>query len=208
MAKRDEPEEKDEAPEAKPKKGGAGKMIAIIAGAVVLLLGSVVGTFFATRAMVAPSADEVVAEEGDEAVAEEEGGKHGEKKQKKAGKKGDKKAKDGKAEETAPEATYLPLDPPFVVNNTGAAGQRYLQVGVDVMSHDPQVIEEVKKHMPHIRNNLVMLFSSQTPETVSSREGKEKVRLDALTEIRTILGQKEGDKGGVEAVFFTSFVMQ
>ena len=111
------------------------------------------------------------------------------------------------AEEKPGPAVYISLDPPFVVNLVGGGNARFLQITVDVMTRDPKVEEHVKTHMPAIRNNLVMLFSSQTAETVSTLEGKEHLRTEALKVIQEILENETGDPG-IEAVYFTSFVMQ
>jgi len=75
------------------------------------------------------------------------------------------------------------------------------------MSRHKEVEEQVKNHMPVIRNNLVLLFSSQTYDSVSTLEGKEALREEALTVIQKILEEETGDPG-IEAVYFTSFVMQ
>jgi len=52
-----------------------------------------------------------------------------------------------------------------------------------------------------------MLFSSQDAKTLISREGKEKLRADALAEMQKIVAERV--KGAaIDAVYFTSFVMQ
>jgi flagellar FliL protein len=84
---------------------------------------------------------------------------------------------------------------------------RYLQVGVAVMTRDQAMIEQVTNNLPHIRNNLIMLFGNQDQNALNSTEGKETLRRQTLEEIQAIL-QKETGKPGVEDVFFTSFVMQ
>jgi flagellar FliL protein len=58
-----------------------------------------------------------------------------------------------------------------------------------------------------IRNNLILLFSEQTYETLSSREGKRKLADAALEEVRKILREQSGN-ASVEALYFTTFVMQ
>jgi flagellar FliL protein len=75
------------------------------------------------------------------------------------------------------------------------------------MTRDPAVTDLVTLHMPVIRNNLMLLFSNQTYDTVSTLEGKEALREEALEVIQQILEEETGDPG-VEAVYFTSFVMQ
>jgi flagellar FliL protein len=104
-------------------------------------------------------------------------------------------------------AIYVPLDPAFVVNFADSGKARFLQITVEVMTRNPDVEEQVKNHMPVIRNNLVLLFSSQTYDSVSTLEGKEALREETLGVIQKILEEETGDPG-VEAVYFTSFVMQ
>ena len=104
-------------------------------------------------------------------------------------------------------AIYVPLDPPFVVNFEGDGRVRFLQISAEAMTRHQEVVELVQKHMPVIRNNLVLLFSSQTYENLSTLEGKEQLRGEALQELQNILEQESGEPG-VEALYFTSFVMQ
>ena len=111
-----------------------------------------------------------------------------------------------KGDKPAP-ANYVSLDPPFVVNFEGNSAARFLQINVEVMSRKLEYAEHIKKHMPVIRNNLVLLFGSQTYDKVSTLKGKEELRQKALTEVQKILEEETGDSG-VEALYFTSFVMQ
>jgi flagellar FliL protein len=104
-------------------------------------------------------------------------------------------------------AVYLPLDPSFVVNFQDNDATRYLQVGVTVMSHDPAAIQAMKDNDPVIRNALVILFSSQTIAELGNTAGKQKLQGEALTAVRKIVADKIG-KPGVDALYFTSFVMQ
>ena len=117
-------------------------------------------------------------------------------------------AGDGK-EAGKPKAApiYYAFDPAFVVNFQDNSAIRFLQVTIEVMSRDPLSIEAVKTHMPVVRNNLVLLFSNQSPENITSREGKEKIRSDALKEIQKVMTEQTGSPS-IEAVYFTGFVMQ
>ena len=109
--------------------------------------------------------------------------------------------------EVVAPAIYVALDPAFVVNFADGGKARFLQVTVEVMTRHKEVEEQVKNHMPVIRNNLVLLFSSQSYDTVSTLEGKEALREEALGVIQKIMEEETGDPG-IEAVYFTSFVMQ
>jgi flagellar FliL protein len=104
-------------------------------------------------------------------------------------------------------AIYLPIDPAFVVNFASQGKARFLQITVEVMTRDETVPDKVKLHMPVIRNNLMLLFSDQSYDSVSTLEGKETLRESALEVVQQILEEETGDPG-VEAVYFTSFVMQ
>lgn len=122
-------------------------------------------------------------------------------------KKGKKKDKAGQGEAPEVAVTYFALDPPFVVNLEKPTEARFLQVSVEVMARDAQTIEHVKRHMPAIRHHLMLLLSSQTYETLASVQGKEKIRAEALAAVQKILQEHTGSPG-VEAIYFTGFVMQ
>lgn len=104
-------------------------------------------------------------------------------------------------------AIYLPIDPTFVVNFSGQGNARFLQITVEVMTRSSEVLEQIKIHMPVIRNNLNLLFSDQHYDKISTLEGKERLREETLEVIQRILEKETGDPG-IEAVYFTTFVMQ
>ncbi|MGM0592967.1 MAG: flagellar basal body-associated FliL family protein [Pseudomonadota bacterium] len=115
---------------------------------------------------------------------------------------------DEDAEETVKQAHYMPLDT-LLVNFADSSRARYLQVDVQLMAHDKAVLQEVEAHMPVIRNDILVLMGGYGYEQVSSREGKEQLRQEVLATVNTILKQQAGLEGeGVQAVYFTNFVMQ
>jgi len=178
--------ELDDEDEDKPQKGPAKKKSSIlkigllVLGVVCLVAASIGGTFYFTKSKLSS-------------------GRGGAKADTAAG-KDDSAAKSKKP-------LYLALDPPFVVNFADKNQMRFLQVAIEVMAYDPAAIDAVKENMPVIRNNLVMLLSSQDADTLFSLDGKEKLRDQALQTIQKIVKERTGDKG-VQAVYFTSFVMQ
>lgn len=109
--------------------------------------------------------------------------------------------------ELSKTAEYYALDPSIVVNFNDDRAIRFLQVGISLMSHDPKSIDAAKAAEPQIRNALLLLFSSQTYETLSSAKGKLKLQQEALKEVQNVV-QKSLGRPGIEAVYFTSFVMQ
>ena len=82
------------------------------------------------------------------------------------------------------------------------------QVTVQLMSRDPQTIELLHANDPAIRNDLLLLFGNQRYEVIATRDGKETLRKQALEVARHVVEQSGGKADRVEAVYFTSFVMQ
>lgn len=111
-------------------------------------------------------------------------------------------------QEPLPPAQYVALDPPFVVNFEADEQVRFLQVTVQLMSRDPATIEVLKANDPVVRNDLLLLFGGQKYSVVSTREGKEGLRQQTLAAVRKIVASAGGKPEKVEAVYFTSFVMQ
>jgi flagellar FliL protein len=103
-------------------------------------------------------------------------------------------------------AVYYAIDPPLVVNFEDGSAVRFLQITMEIMAHDPKAIESVQKNIPLIRNNLLLLMSNRDYQSMMSREGKEKLRQEALTEIRA--AQKKESGLDVDDLLFTSFVVQ
>jgi flagellar FliL protein len=105
-------------------------------------------------------------------------------------------------------ALYVALDPPFVTNFEAEQLVRFLQVTVQVMTHDPATVELVKANDPIIRNDLLLLFSNQKYADIATRAGKERLRDAALGAVRRVVTVAGGNGERVDAVYFTSFVMQ
>jgi flagellar FliL protein len=103
---------------------------------------------------------------------------------------------------------YVALDPPFVVNFENDQQVRFLQVTAQLMSRDVSTIELLKANDPVVRNDLLLLFGGQKYSVVSTREGKEQLRAQTLTAVRKVVAAAGGKPERVEAVYFTSFVMQ
>lgn len=104
-------------------------------------------------------------------------------------------------------AHYLALKP-FVVNFQGSQEARFLQVAVQVMSRDPKALTLVQQNDPVVRNNLLMLLGGQQYTTLDTEAGKEQLRAAVLAAIRKVVAGAGGKPGEIEAVYFTSFVMQ
>ncbi|MCB1778171.1 MAG: flagellar basal body-associated FliL family protein [Candidatus Competibacteraceae bacterium] len=173
---------------AKPEKKGSGllKILLFLIGGLILIGGSIGVTLFLTGAL-----NKGANEEEHMAAASAHGGANS---------------------ATAPiplrgPPIYLPIDPAFIVNFEDQGMLRYLQIGLTIMARNQQIIDAVTQNMPQIRNDLILLFSNQKMEVLNSLNGKEKLRMQALAQIQGILTREIGIPG-IEAVYFTAFVLQ
>ncbi len=105
-------------------------------------------------------------------------------------------------------AQYFPLDPAFVVNlNNASSGAQFLQVEIQLMTRDPAALEILKQQAPGIRAKLLMQLSQVNADSLTTLEGKEALRKQALASVKTMMTAETG-KPIVEDLVFTSFVMQ
>lgn len=107
----------------------------------------------------------------------------------------------------SPVELYLPLDPALVVNFHDDDSIRYLQVGITLMSHEVPAINVAKDADPVIRDALIALFSDSDYEAASTEAGRLKLQAQALVAVRKIVKARLG-RPGIDALYFTSFVMQ
>jgi flagellar FliL protein len=116
------------------------------------------------------------------------------------------KAKEEKGEVLP--ALYITLDPPFVVNFQAAEAVRFLQITIGLMTRDPETEKLVKENDPRVRNDLLLILGNQSYATVSTTEGKEELRKRSLEAVRAVVKDSGGEGEKLEALYFTSFVMQ
>ena len=64
---------------------------------------------------------------------------------------------------------------PFVVNMAGDV-QHFLQLGIDLRVADGSVSEQIKVHLPEIRNGVLLLLSSKKVEDLASVAQKNRLR--------------------------------
>jgi flagellar protein FliL len=176
----------DASPPAPQKKSGGGTLMNGIGIFVLTLVAVVVGGFI--NAKLHPLPDMQLDKDGKiKAIVSESSSGHGE-------------------EGGGHASVYYAIDPPLVVNFEDGSVVRFLQISMEVMAHDQKAIDSVQKNIPLIRNNLLLLMSNRNYQTMMSREGKEKLRQEALTEIRAV--QKKEGSPDVDDLLFTSFVVQ
>jgi flagellar FliL protein len=110
------------------------------------------------------------------------------------------------AEATRFENTYLEIDKEFMTNITSS--KKIMVVKVAVMTHyDSRVFDNVKKHEFAIRSAVLDVMRQSTEADVA----KQDFRVELAAKIKVVMNDmlmKYEDFGGIEDVFFTSFVMQ
>lgn len=112
------------------------------------------------------------------------------------------------APDTDKAAIFTSLHPPLVVNFRDAYDENhFMQITLEVMAREQSVIDEVKNFSAVIRNSLILMYGNVDYDFITQREGKEKMLADALAEIQIIIERETGEVG-VEAVFFTSLIIQ
>ena len=191
-------------------------MLLIIVGIVavlLLLVAAVLGTMFFTGAFKPKpelTAEQLLLQqEAGEAAADGKGeaGKDG-----KDGKKGDKKGgPPSKLSKKSPELTrfdfsYLQLEREFLTNLTGSRKVMSIQVAV-MTRYDERVFDNVKKHEFALRS-VMMDVMRQTVDADLSKPDFRKELAVRLRDAMNSLLEKYEDFGGIEDVYFTSFIVQ
>jgi flagellar FliL protein len=116
-----------------------------------------------------------------------------------------------KIKKEAPEATrfeknYLQLDKELMTNITGS--KKVMVVQVALMTHyDTRVFDNVKKHEFALRSAMLDVMRQTTEADVAKPDFRKELATKLKTEVNELL-EKFEDFGGIEDVFFTSFVMQ
>ncbi len=82
---------------------------------------------------------------------------------------------------------YIDLKPPLIVNYGGTGKMRYIKAEIAIRTESMEGAMEITHHLPLIRDKLISILSQQTEEAIATAEGKEKLRLFALSEINKVL---------------------
>ncbi len=187
-------EDSNAAEQEPPPKSGVGlKNIILIA--VIAMLMSAVGagaTYFLLSDKGGSAGDEVT-EPVNNGVA------------KKTSKQPDAKKQAAVAKEPA---LYSQLSPPFVVTFQNQGQLRYMQINLSAMARDQKTIDQIEHDMPAIRDAIIQTLSGQDFESLSSMEGKEKMRGELLQATRRIVNDGKKLEHDMEAIFITGLVMQ
>ena len=110
-------------------------------------------------------------------------------------------------EEIRGDPIYIDLKPAFTVNLDPEDPVQFLQISIQILTFDSSVADDVEKHKPLIRNNMLVLFGQQKSADLRSVEGKQTLQQQVLDIVQSVINER-GDGGEVDSVYFTTFVMQ
>lgn len=164
--------------EGEEAEGGGKKKLIIIIAAVVLLIGGGAAAFFLM------GGEEPVAEDGaKEAVSETA------------------------EEENAADPFYHSLGDVFVVNLPAGGKFKMMQVGINVLTKYPTVVETLEKHDPVIRHKMFDLLGRQVTTEMITRQGRENLAGEIKLALEKTLKEK-GTEKSLDGIYFNQFVLQ
>lgn len=116
-----------------------------------------------------------------------------------AGEAGKPEGVGGKSATTLGETVELP---PFIVNLVGEGG-RYVKVVMVLQVSSAATKEELTNRAPQVKDSVIGVLSSKTPDEVLTPEGKLELKLELVKRINQAI-----TSGVVTEMFFTEFVVQ
>jgi flagellar FliL protein len=108
-------------------------------------------------------------------------------------------------EEKEKEASLGPLYKmeTLIVNLADQGGKRYLRVTMELELSAPEVVEEIEKRMPQLRDAILMVLPTKQYADISTTQGKIALRDEILVKMNGFL-----KKGSITTIYFTEFVVQ
>ncbi len=175
------------------------KIVVIALVAILLLVGTAVGTMFVTgffdkkdTAAAEQALKNMEAGAADSKAAASEAAPQ-------------KKAKES-PELQRFENSYMELEKPLVSNLTNT--RKVIQLNLAIMTHyDERVFKNAKKHEFALRSVALDVMRQMTEADLAKPEFRKELAAKIREEMNGVL-QKYEDFGGIKEVFFTSFVVQ
>ena len=112
----------------------------------------------------------------------------------------------GDEDSAVQQSIYVAIEPALVTNYGGPGRLRYMSVDVSLRVSGIEGEENVKHHMPYIKDAILNLFATQTSTTLDTAEGKEALRKETYEAVKLIL-LEEQKESLLEDILFTSFVV-
>ena len=104
------------------------------------------------------------------------------------------------------QASFYPIEQSFTSNLRDTDG--FVQIGLGVSTfYDQKVLDNLKTNEMPIRSAVLMTLAEQDAETITTQAGKKALQTALKGAINQVLVSREGF-GGVDDVYFTSFIIQ
>ncbi|MCK5121088.1 MAG: flagellar basal body-associated FliL family protein [Methylococcales bacterium] len=100
---------------------------------------------------------------------------------------------------------YLEMKPKFTVNLDKP--KKYLMINVQLLVEGAESIEKIKKHLPALRHELIMIYSGRSAASLQTMEQREALRQESKEAITKAL-DKHSNSDGFRDVFFSEFLVQ
>jgi len=109
-----------------------------------------------------------------------------------------------KEEGSGPVIEYLEMTPKFTVNLSEP--RKYLMINVQLLVEGAEAVAKIKKHMPALRHELIMLYTGRASDQLQTMEQREALRQETVITIRKALEKLE-NSDGFRDVFFTEILV-
>ncbi len=125
-----------------------------------------------------------------------------------------------KESEAETGAKYMEMTPKFTVNL--AEPKKFLLINVQLLVEGAAAIASIKKHMPALKHELIMLYSGRPAAELQTMEQREALRQETTKVIRETLEKMEsgethaaaeeghsaaGHNDGFKEAYFTEFLI-
>ena len=117
------------------------------------------------------------------------------------GEKEDEAKRGTEPEEEDTVGKTVPMET-FLVNLAGTHGSKLVKINMELEVDGPKVEEEIDKRKPQLRDIVIILLSSKTYDSVTTKDGKEALREEVRNTINSFLV-----KGKIKSVYFTDFII-
>ena len=155
------------------------KVLIIIIAAIVLVLGAMGGGFMLMWSKMNSAIVQVQNQNSKDDGAEDSPGE----------------------QETGPGPIYK-MDT-LIVNLADQGGKRYLRITMEMELSAPEVLEEIGRRLPQLRDAILMVLPSKQYSDISTTEGKVALRDELIAKMNGSL-----KTGTVKNIYFTEFVVQ
>ncbi|SCM69111.1 flagellar basal body-associated FliL family protein [Donghicola eburneus] len=192
--------------DAPKKKGKILKIILMILGFLLFLGGGFAGGIYYAGMQMSPSEEVLRLVERTNGEGGGSGGEEGGEGEGEDGEGGPQRMVKDIPETPVFQTSYYEFPDTLTTNLKGS--RRFLQVGIGMSTqYDASVITNVETHAMAIRSDFLAVISGFSEEDVAGMEGRDRLAAAMKKAVNNRLEQLEGF-GGIENVFFPSFVLQ